>query len=187
MLLQGSWVNSGSVTVTSSGTLTTGGTWTDGGVLSAVDSTVNLGGDFNLSALSQFTQSNSTVNITGMMDLKGQRLLLNGTTGSWNLVGGTISNGSIDFADDPDTDPEFSPRVKFTSMPTALRAEEANNADTVDDEHLSNILTLADDIEGKTGYDKYDDFVLDAGAGTATPSVAGADGPARNGPAPKPA
>ena len=60
------------------------------------DGTVNLGGTFTLATLGTFTNTDGTVNLTGTLDNTGTTLTLDGTTGSWNLLGGEILNGTLD-------------------------------------------------------------------------------------------
>ena len=61
---------------------------TNGGVL-------NLNGNFTPSSLGAVEAAGGVVNITGVLNNTGSTLALNNTTGSWNLVGGTIKGGSI--------------------------------------------------------------------------------------------
>ena len=42
-----------------------------------------------------FSRSGGTVNLTGTLDNTGTTLALDATTGSWNLVGGTLKNGTL--------------------------------------------------------------------------------------------
>ena len=46
-------------------------------------------------ALGTFTNNGATVNLTGTFDLGGSTFQLNGSTGSWNLLGGTMQNGTL--------------------------------------------------------------------------------------------
>ncbi len=55
---------------------------------------MNLGGNFSLAALGTFNRSGGTVNLTGTFDNSAD-LLLDATTGSWNLKGGTILGGTV--------------------------------------------------------------------------------------------
>jgi hypothetical protein len=93
----GTWTNASIISATG-GTLDLGqgtASWTNTGTISANDSTVNLGGVFTLPALGQFTRSDGIVNLVGTLDNTGTTLALNATTGSWNLSGGTIKNGTL--------------------------------------------------------------------------------------------
>ena len=58
--------------------------------------TTNLGGSFTPAVLGAFTNNGATVNLTGTFDLGGGTFQLNGGTGSWNLLGGTMQNGTLD-------------------------------------------------------------------------------------------
>ncbi len=55
----------------------------------------NLGGSSHGPNLGTFNRTAGTVNLTGTLDNTGTTLALNATTGSWNLVGGTLKNGTL--------------------------------------------------------------------------------------------
>ncbi|MFH1746164.1 MAG: hypothetical protein ABIG44_03880 [Planctomycetota bacterium] len=74
-------------------------TWTNAGVINAVDSIINLGGDFATADIGTINRTGGTVNITGHLDNTNDTLLLDATTGSWNLAGGSITGGTVQFAD----------------------------------------------------------------------------------------
>ena len=59
----------------------------------ATNSTLNLGGVFTISDLTDLYVSGGTVNLVGTLDNTETTLGLNGTTGSWNLTGGTSRAG----------------------------------------------------------------------------------------------
>ncbi|HND55871.1 MAG TPA: hypothetical protein PLV92_25820, partial [Pirellulaceae bacterium] len=94
-----SWTNNGSMSITGGGTLTLGGTWFNPGTITDANSTVNLGGSFNVAQLSTFTRSGGAVNLTGTLNNVGTTLALNAATGSWNIVGGTINGGQVTVVD----------------------------------------------------------------------------------------
>ena len=78
------------------------GAWSNlGGTITAdATSTLNLGGSFstpNLGTLS--LAAGSKVNVTGAWNNSGQSFTLNAATGSWTLNGGSISGGTLGFAD----------------------------------------------------------------------------------------
>ncbi len=78
------------------------GAWSNlGGTITAdATSTLNLGGSFstpNLGTLS--LAAGSSVNVTGAWNNSGQNFTFNAATGSWTLNGGTITGGSLSFAD----------------------------------------------------------------------------------------
>ena len=87
--LSGTWSNPGTITDTSC-TLTTSGTWSDAGTITVTNSTLNLGGTFTTPVISS---SGSTVNLTGTMNNAGNTLAL--SSGSWNVLGGTIDDGTV--------------------------------------------------------------------------------------------
>jgi hypothetical protein len=69
--------------------------WTNAGTISATNSTVNLGGSFTLAGLGTFTRgAGDTVNLVGTLDASASGLALTATTGSWNLLGGTLKGGT---------------------------------------------------------------------------------------------
>jgi len=92
------WTNTGQITIVGGGTLTLNGTWQNQGTVTSVDSTVNLDGTFTLAALGTFDRTGGTVNLTGTFD-NATNLLLDATTGSWVLRGGTIVGGEVDATD----------------------------------------------------------------------------------------
>jgi hypothetical protein len=92
--------NQGTIEVTASGSsLSTGGTWTNSGALVASGGTLNLGGGFSLASGTTLNTAGGTVNLTGTLNNGGQTLALDGSnTGSWNLLGGAISGGTVSTA-----------------------------------------------------------------------------------------
>ncbi len=99
--LEGDWVNRGEVSISGGGTLVIAGDWSNLGTISAVDSTVDLGGEFTLTTLGNFEHSGGTFNLSGTLDnISG--LSLNDATGSWHLRGGTILGGSVTTSGDAD-------------------------------------------------------------------------------------
>jgi hypothetical protein len=60
---------------------------------------VNLGGTFNTADLGTFSRIGGTVNLTGTLNNATATLALTATTGSWELLGGTISSGTVTEAD----------------------------------------------------------------------------------------
>jgi hypothetical protein len=93
------WSSSGTISAMDS-TLNFNGTWANTGPLSINNSTLNLNGNFTTAGLNLagFTRSGGTVNLTGTLDNNSATLPLSSTTGSWNLLGGTINGGQITFA-----------------------------------------------------------------------------------------
>ena len=93
-----SWSNSatGTITATNS-TLSVAGAWSNANTIKLTNSTVTLGGSFTSAGMGTINRSGGTVNLTGTLTNSG--LLLNASTGSWNLLGGTIIGGTIAFAD----------------------------------------------------------------------------------------
>ncbi len=69
--------------------------WSNQGTITTTNSTVNLGGSFTLAGLGSFTPSGATVNLTGTLNNTGTTLAFTAATESWNLLGGTISGGTV--------------------------------------------------------------------------------------------
>lgn len=65
------------------------------GTITAVDTTVNLGGSFTLPDLGTFQRTRGTVNLTGTLRNADDTLAFDSATGTWNLDGGTIVGGAI--------------------------------------------------------------------------------------------
>ena len=85
----------GTLQASNGGTLALGGTWNAAGSTFAVTGgTLNLGGSFTTAGLGTFQRTGGTVNLTGTLDNTGTTLALTATTGSWNLVGGTLKGGT---------------------------------------------------------------------------------------------
>ncbi len=81
-------------------TLTLKGSWTNAaGVITATNSTTNLGGTFTMAKLGTFNRTGGVVNLTGVLDNRTQTFELNAATGSWKLDGGKIWGGTITTSD----------------------------------------------------------------------------------------
>lgn len=88
-------------------TISTGTTWSLAGSWSAPASffvdggTLNLGGTYNTDGLglSNFVRNGGAVNLTGTLTNTGRTIAFNATTGIWNMAGGTIRGGVLDFTD----------------------------------------------------------------------------------------
>jgi hypothetical protein len=93
------WTNvaGGSVSVSNSGTATFGGNWTNLGVVNVNNSILNLDGTFSTASIlpPRLVRSGGTVNLTGFLDNTAATLALDASTGSFRLVGGTISGGTV--------------------------------------------------------------------------------------------
>ncbi len=91
------WTSSGTISA-SNATLNFAGSWSSGGTLTITNSTLNMGGSFTSAGFNfaGFTRTGGTVNLTGT--LTNTTLTLNTATGSWNLLGGTIVGGVVNFA-----------------------------------------------------------------------------------------
>jgi hypothetical protein len=94
-IFQGDSRNTGQINATSGARLTLNGTWHNLGTISANEATVNLGGTFTLADLGTFNRSGGTVNVTGVLDLGGQTLALDATTGPWRIENGTLKGGTV--------------------------------------------------------------------------------------------
>ncbi len=91
------WINNLGLSAATGTTLTLAGTWSSTAALNVAGGTLNLGGSFTTAGLNLagFTNSGGTVNLTGTLNNTGATLALNATTGSWNLVGGTLTSGTL--------------------------------------------------------------------------------------------
>jgi PEP-CTERM motif len=97
-----SLTNNGTLSATGGGILTVNPTssWTNGGTISINNGTLNLGGTFNATGgIGTWNNTAGTVNVAGSVNNTGSTLTLNNSTGSWTLAGGTISGGTVAFAD----------------------------------------------------------------------------------------
>ncbi|MBI5758610.1 MAG: hypothetical protein HZA46_08840, partial [Planctomycetales bacterium] len=94
-------LNSG-LSVAAGQTATLNGTWSTTGALNVTGGTLNLGGDFTTAGLNlpSFSNTGGIVNITGgTLNNIGDVLTLNNSTGQWNLAGGRLFGGTLNFAD----------------------------------------------------------------------------------------
>ena len=95
------WLNQGPITIIA-GTLSINSTnWSNQNEINLNSGTVNLGGNFSTTGLGKLTRfggTTGTVNLIGNLNNQGATLELdtaaNGT-GSWNLIGGKITGGTI--------------------------------------------------------------------------------------------
>ncbi len=96
------WTSSGTLQASGGGALTLGGTGLIRGTFNVSDATLNLAGSFATSDLnlSSFTRIGGTVNLTGTLNNSGTTLALNAATGSWTLLGGTITGGTVSVSGD---------------------------------------------------------------------------------------
>jgi hypothetical protein len=70
--------------------------WLNLGTINSNASTVDLGGYFTFKGLSTYNRTGGTVNLTGTLNNTATTLLLNTTTGSWDLSGGTVNGGTVE-------------------------------------------------------------------------------------------
>ena len=90
------WSNSGSGTlqISGGGAMTLQGTYSNSGTMTVAGSTLNLGGSFTNADLGTFTaDGSSTIRVTGT--LTNSTLDLSSTAAPWQLVGGTIIGGTV--------------------------------------------------------------------------------------------
>ncbi len=83
------------IVVRDSSALTLRGTWTNASSIAMTDSVINLGGDFTMTGLGSFSRSGGTVNLIGTCDLQASTLTLDGLTGDWRMLGGSLANGTL--------------------------------------------------------------------------------------------
>jgi hypothetical protein len=90
------WRNEGIIRVSNNTTLSLGGTWVNQGTIQvSSNSTLNLGGNFSTTGMGNLTSAGARVNFAGILDNQGASLVLNNSTGSWNISGGTIVGGTV--------------------------------------------------------------------------------------------
>ncbi len=65
------------------------------GTINVLNSSLNLNGSMTLVGLGTINRTGGTINLVGSLDLQGAIWNLNAATGSWNLLGGTVKNGTI--------------------------------------------------------------------------------------------
>jgi hypothetical protein len=94
LFLSRTMTNEGTIEIAGGGELRIRGNWFNDGLITMADSTVRLGGAFDLAALGNFQRSGGTVQITGTFD-NTAGLALDAQTGNWQLAGGEILGGAI--------------------------------------------------------------------------------------------
>ena len=102
------WVNDGTVSITGGGNLTLTGSWVNQGTLAMTSSNVFLGGTFTMMSLGTFNYAGGSVSIIGTLDNTGETLALSSSTGSWKLDGGTVLGGTVTGADGEGLSVDFS-------------------------------------------------------------------------------
>ncbi|HET6323495.1 MAG TPA: malectin domain-containing carbohydrate-binding protein [Planctomycetaceae bacterium] len=102
LAINGPWTNAAGATINSSGaTLNLGDpagyydAWSNAGTINVNGSTLNLGGSFTSAGLGTLNESANTINLIGKFDNTSATLALTAATGSWNLFGGAIKNGTL--------------------------------------------------------------------------------------------
>ncbi|MGE4003055.1 MAG: CARDB domain-containing protein, partial [Planctomycetaceae bacterium] len=86
------WNNNLGLNAPAETTLSLEGTWTNSATITVNDSILNLGGEFTQAGLGTLNRSGGIVNLTGTVS---GGLTLDAATGSWNLMGGTLSGGTL--------------------------------------------------------------------------------------------
>jgi len=96
--LAGNWTNNTSITIQDSGTLNLNGTYDNQGTIVATDSIVNLGGEFTIEDLGNFSRTGGSVVLQGTLN-NAPGLVLDSTTGGWVINNGKIIGGVIETLD----------------------------------------------------------------------------------------
>ena len=91
----GTFINRGNLQASNGGGIDLSGTWSNTGTITETNATLYLGGNFTLANLGTLNRIGGTVQLTGTLDNTGTTLALNATTGSWQLLGGTIKSGTV--------------------------------------------------------------------------------------------
>ncbi len=99
MFLEGNSRNSGQINLSGGAKLTLQGAWHNAGTINQTDSTVILGGTFTMADLGTVNRTGGTTTLIGVLDLGGGTLALDAATGSWQIEGGTLKNGTLTQAD----------------------------------------------------------------------------------------
>ena len=100
LAITGNWTNNTSIAIQDGGTLHLGGTYNNQGTIVATDSTVSLAGEFTTAGLGSLSRTGGSVRITGTLDNgNGPGLVLDATTGSWEIGGGQVVGGALDTLD----------------------------------------------------------------------------------------
>ena len=89
----GTFTNQATLSALNGATLNLKGTWTSalGSTITVNNSTLNLGGSFTQTGLT-LDRTGGTVNLVGTVT---GNLVLDATTGVWNLAGGALRNGTL--------------------------------------------------------------------------------------------
>ena len=99
-----SWTNATDGTISAAaGALTLSGTWSNSGVISVSDgATLNIGGTASAASVTSINATaGATVNLTGTLNnatgTNAPTLTFSSVQHPWNLKGGTINSGNVDF------------------------------------------------------------------------------------------
>jgi hypothetical protein len=93
--LHGDYTVNQTLSATDNSTLSLQATWSNLATIQSVDSTVNLEGNFTLPSATPFDRTGGTINLKGTLDNTGSTLVLDSSTGSWNVDGGRINGGTV--------------------------------------------------------------------------------------------
>ncbi len=96
---QNAWTNAGTITATNSEVFLLDGWSNQTGTINLVGSTLKLNGNSTTPGLGTINRTDSTIELRGTLDNSGDTLSFNNSTGDWNLLGGSISGGVIEFSD----------------------------------------------------------------------------------------
>lgn len=99
LALDGDWTLNAPMGINGGGTLSLRGTYQNNSIITAMDSTVRLGGEFTLAQLGTFNRTGGTVILDGTLQ-NAPGLILDATTGGWTMSrDGRIVGGMIDTLD----------------------------------------------------------------------------------------
>ncbi len=91
--------NAGTVTVGAGASIGLGASaWNNTGAIVVNDGTLSMGGTF-MSPGSITRKGAATLNLTGTFDNTGNTFTFSNTTGSWNMLGGTVHGGSVVYSE----------------------------------------------------------------------------------------
>jgi hypothetical protein len=89
------FTNQATLEARNGGSLTLLDCWQNQGLMRVDGGTWNLGGQFPTTAIGAVERTGGTVNLTGVLDNGGRTLVLDASSGSWALDGGTIRGGTV--------------------------------------------------------------------------------------------
>ncbi len=88
--------NAGAINASNGATVAMRNAWSSTGTISVNNATLELGGSFNSASAATVSRSGGVINITGAWDNASTTFTLDSARGSWVLLGGSITGGTLD-------------------------------------------------------------------------------------------